>query len=327
MPHTEADLSKLLIPEIRIIAEKLNINDYKKLNKKELINLILQLDTKKPHTENRTAHTEKPHTENRIMQPDILAQGVLEIQNDGHGFLRSADYNYLSSPDDVYVSNSQIKLFGLKTGDTVAGALRLPKEGERNYALLKVNFINGYTTEQAKHRTHFDNLIPLHPHKKLDIVFKKSQQLALTQVVDFITPIGKGQRGLIVAQPKTGKTTLLKEIANAIAANHPECYLIVLLIDERPEEVTDMQRSVKGEVVASTFDAMPENHVRLANIVLQKAKRLVESGQDVVILLDSLTRLARAHNTVAPASGKVLSGGIEANALQRPKAFLEQRGR
>jgi len=326
MNYTEADLNKMLIPEIRNIADKLEINDYKKLNKKELIHLILELqpaDTKNrtTQTENRTAQTENRITQNSTTQ-DILAEGVLEIHNDGHGFLRSAEYNYLSSPDDVYVSASQIKLFGLKTGDTVKGALRLPKEGERNYALLRVNLINGYPPEQLRYRSHFDNLIPLHPHKKLDVVFRKSQQMQLTQVVDLISPIGKGQRGLIVAQPKTGKTTLLKEIANAIAHNHPECYLIVLLIDERPEEVTDMQRSVKGEVVASTFDAMPENHVRLANIVLQKAKRLVEAGQDVVILLDSLTRLARAHNTVAPASGKVLSGGIEANALQRPKAFF-----
>jgi len=250
----------------------------------------------------------------------INGEGVLEMMSDGYGFLRSADYNYLTSPDDIYVSPSQIKLFGLKTGDTVEGAIRPPKEGEKYFALLRVEAINGKQPEEIRDRIPFDYLTPLFPDEKLNITGDKSA--LSTRVIDLFSPIGKGQRGLIVAQPKTGKTFLLKDIANAIARNHPEIYLIVLLIDERPEEVTDMERSVRAEVIASTFDEPAERHVKVSGIVLQKAKRLVECGHDVVILLDSITRLARAHNTVAPASGKVLSGGVEANALQKPKKFF-----
>jgi len=250
----------------------------------------------------------------------ILSEGVLEMMPDGYGFLRSSDYNYLSSPDDVYVSPSQIKLFGLKTGDTVYGAVRPPKEGEKYFALLKVDTINGKTPEEVRDRVPFDYLTPLFPYEKLNL-FTVPSDLS-TRIMDLFTPIGKGQRGLIVAQPKTGKTMLLKAVANAIAANHPECYLMVVLVDERPEEVTDMERSIKGEVIASTFDEPAEKHVKVSTIALQKAKRLVECGHDVVILLDSITRLARAHNTVAPASGKVLSGGVEANAMQKPKQFF-----
>ncbi len=250
----------------------------------------------------------------------ILAEGVLEMMPDGYGFLRSSDYNYLSSPDDIYVSPSQIKLFGLKTGDTVYGSVRPPKEGEKYFALLKVETINGKGPDEVRDRVPFDYLTPLFPFEKLNL-FLTPTNLS-TRIIDLFTPIGKGQRGLIVAQPKTGKTMLLKEIANAIAANHPECYLMIVLVDERPEEVTDMERSVKAEVIASTFDEPAEKHVKVSTMALQKAKRLVECGHDVVILLDSITRLARAHNTVAPASGKVLSGGVEANAMQKPKQFF-----
>lgn len=250
----------------------------------------------------------------------ILSEGVLEMMPDGYGFLRSSDYNYLSSPDDVYVSPSQIKLFGLKTGDTVHGAVRPPKEGEKYFALLKVDSINGKSPEEVRDRVPFDYLTPLFPYEKLNLFTAPSDYS--TRIMDLFTPIGKGQRGLIVAQPKTGKTMLLKAVANAIAANHPECYLMVVLVDERPEEVTDMERSVRAEVIASTFDEPAEKHVKVSTIALQKAKRLVECGHDVVILLDSITRLARAHNTVAPASGKVLSGGVEANAMQKPKQFF-----
>jgi transcription termination factor Rho len=250
----------------------------------------------------------------------IMAEGVLEMMPDGYGFLRSSDYNYLSSPDDIYVSPSQIKLFGLKTGDSVYGAVRPPKEGEKYFALLKVESINSKSPEDVRDRVPFDYLTPLFPFEKLNLFTTPGQYS--TRIMDLFTPIGKGQRGLIVAQPKTGKTVLLKEVANAIAANHPECYLMVVLVDERPEEVTDMERSVKAEVIASTFDEPAEKHVKVSIIALQKAKRLVECGHDVVILLDSITRLARAHNTVAPASGKVLSGGVEANAMQKPKQFF-----
>jgi transcription termination factor Rho len=250
----------------------------------------------------------------------ILGEGVLEMMPDGYGFLRSSDYNYLSSPDDVYVSPSQIKLFGLKTGDTVHGAVRPPKEGEKYFALLKVDTINGKSPEEVRDRVPFDYLTPLFPFEKLNLFTNPADYS--TRIMDLFTPIGKGQRGLIVAQPKTGKTMLLKAVANAIAANHPECYLMVVLVDERPEEVTDMERSVKAEVIASTFDEPAEKHVKVSTIALQKAKRLVECGHDVVILLDSITRLARAHNTVAPSSGKVLSGGVEANAMQKPKQFF-----
>ena len=250
----------------------------------------------------------------------IEGEGVLEMMPDGYGFLRSSDYSYLSSPDDIYVSPSQIKLFGLKTGDTVKGYIRPPKSGEKYFALLKVETLNGRSPEEVRDRVSFDYLTPLFPHEKLNLFTHPSN--LTTRIIDLFTPIGKGQRGMIVSQPKTGKTTILKEIANAIAKNHPEVYLIVLLIDERPEEVTDMERSVNGEVIASTFDEPAEKHVKVTNIVLQKAKRLVECGHDVVILLDSITRLARAYNTVAPSSGKVLSGGVEANAMQKPKQFF-----
>src|SRR5436189_4399016 len=250
----------------------------------------------------------------------IQAEGVLEMMPDGYGFLRSSDYNYLSSPDDVYVSPSQIKLFGLKTGDTVYGSVRPPKEGEKYFALLKVDTINGKRPDEVRDRVPFDYLTPLFPFEKLNLCTKADNYS--TRIMDLFSPIGKGQRGLIVAQPKTGKTMLLKDVANAIAKNHPEVYLIILLIDERPEEVTDMARSVRAEVVSSTFDEPAERHVKIANIVLEKAKRMVECGHDVVILLDSITRLARAYNTVAPASGKVLSGGVEANALHKPKRFF-----
>lgn len=252
----------------------------------------------------------------------IEGEGVLEMMPDGYGFLRSADYNYLTSPDDIYVSPSQIKLFGLRTGDTVRGAIRPPKEGEKYFALLRVSRINGLDPKDIRDRVPFDYLTPLFPTEKLNLCTSPTGKDYGTRMIDLFTPIGKGQRGLIVAQPKTGKTYLLKDVANAIAKNHPEVYLIVLLVDERPEEVTDMKRSVNAEVVSSTFDEPAEQHVRVAGIVLEKAKRLVECGHDVVILLDSITRLARAYNTVAPASGKVLSGGVEANALQKPKKFF-----
>lgn len=265
-------------------------------------------------------HQRKEPAFNIEFEGVILGEGVLEMMPDGYGFLRSSDYNYLSSPDDVYVSPSQIKLFGLKTGDTVHGAVRPPKEGEKYFALLKVDSINGKRPDEVRDRVPFDYLTPLFPFEKLNL-FTTSNNYS-TRIMDIFTPIGKGQRGLIVAQPKVGKTMLLKEVANAIAANHPECYLMVVLIDERPEEVTDMERSVRAEVIASTFDEPAEKHVKVSAIALQKAKRLVECGHDVVILLDSITRLARAHNTVAPASGKVLSGGVEANAMQKPKQFF-----
>jgi transcription termination factor Rho len=250
----------------------------------------------------------------------IVNEGVLEIMPDGYGFLRSSDYNYLTSPDDIYVSQSQIKLFGLKTGDTVRGSIRPPKEGEKYFPLVRVEAINGRIPAEVRDRVPFDHLTPLFPSERLSLFTDASNYS--TRIMDLFSPIGKGQRGLIVAQPKTGKTMLLKDVANAIAKNHPEVYLIILLIDERPEEVTDMARSVRAEVVSSTFDEPAERHVKIANIVLEKAKRMVECGHDVVILLDSITRLARAYNTVAPASGKILSGGVDANALHKPKRFF-----
>jgi transcription termination factor Rho len=251
----------------------------------------------------------------------VMTEGVLEITNEQCGFLRSSDYNYLASPDDVYISMSQIKFFGLKNGDTVQGLIRPPRNGEKFFPLTKVERINGKLPEEIRDRVPFDYLTPMFPDKKINLTGHAGSNIC-TRVIDLFSPIGKGQRGLIVAQPKTGKTVLLKEIANAISANHPEIYLIILLIDERPEEVTDMQRSVKAEVVSSTFDEPAERHVKIANIILEKAKRMVECGHDVCILLDSITRLARAFNTMAPASGKVLSGGVEANALQKPKRFF-----
>ncbi len=263
---------------------------------------------------------------NRYREPDfefdaiIESEGVLDIMQDGYGFLRSSDYNYLSSPDDIYVSQSQIRLFGLKKGDTVLGNVRPPKEGEKYFPLIKVNKINGQKPEVVRDRVAFEHLTPLFPKEKFNIAEKQST--ISTRIMDLFSPIGKGQRGMIVSQPKTGKTMLLKDVANAIAANHPEVYLMILLIDERPEEVTDMQRNVRGEVISSTFDKEAHEHVKIADIVLEKAKRLVECGHDVVILLDSITRLARAYNTVQPASGKILSGGVDANALHKPKRFF-----
>jgi len=295
-----------------------------------------------------TTHTPSPEAGEQIQQPQqpqpqqifpqhnnkknfdfysfegvVESEGVLEIMPDGYGFLRSSDYNYLSSPDDIYVSQSQIKLFGLKTGDTIIGTIRPPKEGEKYFPLIKIREINGLSAEKIRDRVPFDYLTPLFPYEKMQLTSNgaKKDNMSL-RIMDLFTPIGKGQRGLIVAQPKTGKTVLLKEVANAIAANHPEVYLIILLIDERPEEVTDMARSVNAEVIASTFDEPADRHVKIANIVLEKAKRLVECGHDVVILLDSITRLARAYNTTAPASGKVLTGGVDSNALQKPKKFF-----
>ena len=262
----------------------------------------------------------------RYREPDfefdgiVETEGVLEMMVEGYGFLRSSDYNYLSSPDDVYVSQSQIRLFGLKTGDTVLGSVRPPKEGEKYFPLIKVDKINGLDPKVVRDRVSFEHLTPLFPQEKFNLADKQST--ISTRIMDLFSPIGKGQRGMIVSQPKTGKTMLLKDIANAIAANHPEVYQLILLIDERPEEVTDMQRNVDGEVVASTFDEPADRHVKVANIVLEKAKRLVECGHDVVILLDSITRLARAYNTVQPASGKILSGGVDANALHKPKRFF-----
>ncbi len=286
----------------------------------------------KPKQQNKQHKSQKDHrghqrnNGNRYRDPDyefdgiIESEGVLEMMPDGYGFLRSSDYNYLSSPDDIYLSQSQIKLFGLKTGDTVKGVVRPPKEGEKYFPLIRVSKINGLNPNVVRDRVSFEHLTPLFPEEKFNLAGRAST--LSTRIIDLFSPIGKGQRGMIVSQPKTGKTMLLKDIANSIAANHPEVYQIILLIDERPEEVTDMQRSVKGEVVASTFDEPAEKHVRVANIVLEKAKRLVECGHDVVILLDSITRLARAYNTVAPASGKILSGGIDANALHKPKRFF-----
>jgi len=384
-------LNEMLVPELKEIAEQLQLKSYKKLSKQDLIYKILdhqavmggngdaesskkkapkekaQKPARKPRAkktpEKETKPARKPKEEkaedveekkkpeaetvkkerNTRPQKDrkekpqreerhkhfnvdidgvIEGSGILEMMSDGYGFLRSADYNYLTSPDDIYVSPSQIKLFGLKTGDTVTGAIRPPKEGEKYFALLKVSRINGLLPEKTRERVPFDYLTPLFPDEKFKLCAREDGKDYGPRMIDLFTPIGKGQRGLIVAQPKTGKTWLLKDIANSIASNHPESYLIVLLIDERPEEVTDMQRSTKAEVIASTFDQPADNHVRVANIVIEKAKRMVESGHDVVILLDSITRLARAYNTVSPSSGKVLSGGVEANALQKPKKFF-----
>ena len=275
---------------------------------------------------NRGDHNHNKDNRSRYRQPDfefdgiVQTEGVLDMMTEGYGFLRSSDYNYLSSPDDVYVSQSQIRLFGLKTGDTVLGSVRPPKEGEKYFPLIKVDKINGLDPKVVRDRVSFQHLTPLFPQEKFNLADKQST--ISSRIMDLFCPIGKGQRGMIVSQPKTGKTMLLKDIANAIAANHPEVYQLILLIDERPEEVTDMQRNVDGEVVASTFDEPAERHVKIANIVLEKAKRLVECGHDVVILLDSITRLARAYNTVQPASGKILSGGVDANALHKPKRFF-----
>jgi transcription termination factor Rho len=280
----------------------------------------------KPQDNRNQGNNGNKDSRNRFREPDfefdaiIESEGVLDVMQDGYGFLRSSDYNYLSSPDDIYVSQSQIRLFGLKKGDTVLGNVRPPKEGEKYFPLIKVIKINGLDPHVVRDRVSFEHLTPLFPQEKFNLA--KRQSTISTRIIDLFAPIGKGQRGMIESQPKTGKTVLLKEIANAIAANHPEVYLMILLIDERPEEVTDMQRNVQGEVIASTFDKEAHEHVKIANIVLEKAKRLVECGYDVVILLDSITRLARAYNTVQPASGKILSGGVDANALHKPKRFF-----
>ena len=346
------------LAELIEIAEQIGLKHTKGMKKQDLIDNITKnpdqetssVDSKPQFEENKQNNFEKRprngsnkghHNKNfsnkkednfnrdnrrKYKEPDfefdgiIESEGVLEIMQDGYGFLRSSDYNYLSSPDDIYVSQSQIKLFGLKTGDTVHGTVRPPKDGEKYFPLIKVNKINGLNPEVVRDRVSFEHLTPLFPEEKFNISSKEST--ISTRIIDLFSPIGKGQRGMIVSQPKTGKTMLLKDVANAIAANHPEVFQIILLIDERPEEVTDMQRNVKGEVVASTFDEPADRHVRVANIVLEKAKRLVECGHDVVILLDSITRLARAYNTVQPASGKILSGGVDANALHKPKRFF-----
>ncbi len=290
---------------------------------------VVEQNNRKQHNnnnKNKNPNQSNNNSKNNFREPDyefdgiIESEGVLEMMPDGYGFLRSADYNYLSSPDDIYLSQSQIRLFGLKTGDTVKGVVRPPKEGEKFFPLVRVLKINGHDPQAVRDRVSFEHLTPIFPNEKF--ILDGARSTVSTRIMDMFSPIGKGQRGMIVAQPKTGKTMLLKEVANAIAANHPEAYLIVLLIDERPEEVTDMQRSVRAEVIASTFDEPAERHVKVANVVLEKAKRLVECGHDVVILLDSITRLARAYNTVQPASGKVLSGGVDANALQKPKRFF-----
>ena len=333
------DLNKKKITELVGICDELSIDNSGKKN--ELIERIIDFhssDEKKKKPLERVRRDfkktnqdnfEKNHNKdsrNRYKEPDfefdgiIESEGVLDLMQEGYGFLRSSDYNYLSSPDDIYVSHSQVKLFGLKTGDTVLGQVRPPKDGEKYFPLIKVNLINGLTPDVVRDRVSFEHLTPLFPDEKFNIADRDSS--ISTRIIDLFSPIGKGQRGMIVSQPKTGKTMLLKDVANAIAANHPEVYQIILLIDERPEEVTDMQRNVKGEVVASTFDEPADRHVRVANIVLEKAKRLVECGHDVVILLDSITRLARAYNTVQPASGKILSGGVDANALHKPKRFF-----
>jgi transcription termination factor Rho len=293
-----------------------NHPDYKKNVTTEGVNGNNGIANKNPH-QNKKQNFREPDFE---FDGIIESEGVLEMMPDGYGFLRSSDYNYLASPDDIYLSTSQIRLFGLKTGDTVKGVVRPPKEGEKYFPLVKVLKINGHDPQVVRDRISFEHLTPVFPTEKFNLADRNST--ISTRIIDLFSPIGKGQRGMIVAQPKTGKTMLLKDVANAIAANHPEVYLIVLLIDERPEEVTDMQRSVRGEVIASTFDREPQEHVKIANIVLEKAKRLVECGHDVVILLDSITRLARAYNTVQPASGKILSGGVDANALQKPKRFF-----
>lgn len=299
------------------IIKQENITEEKEAEKPEK-----EINRQEPVKQKQIKNIEKQEKSLYNFDNILVGTGVLEIMPDGYGFLRSSDYNYLSSPDDIYVSQSQIKLFGLKTGDVVKGPIRPPKEGEKYFPLVKVDSINGRAPEFIRDRVPFDHLTPLFPNEKFKLCTGKPNDNLSARVVDLFSPIGKGQRGLIVAQPKTGKTILLKDIANAIAANHPEVYMIMLLIDERPEEVTDMARSVKAEVIASTFDEPAERHVKIAGIVLEKAKRMVECGHDVVIFLDSITRLARAYNTVSPASGKVLSGGVDANALHKPKRFF-----
>jgi len=306
-----ADLKEIKLQDLKLktpaelvsLAEELEVENASALRKQELLFAILK---------NLAAR-----------DVEIIGEGVVEVLQDGFGFLRSPDANYLAGPDDIYISPSQIRKFTLRTGDTVEGQIRSPKEGERYFALVKVNRINFEDPEKTRHKVHFDNLTPLYPDERLEMeTGDPTKKDYSSRVIDIVSPLGKGQRGLIVAPPRTGKTVLLQNIAHAITANHPECYLIVLLIDERPEEVTDMQRSVKGEVISSTFDEPASRHVQVAEMVIEKAKRLVEHGRDVVILLDSITRLGRAYNTVVPSSGKVLTGGVDANALQRPKRFF-----
>lgn len=297
------DLKKKTPTELLAVAEELEVENASTMRKQELLFAILK--------------------QLAAQDVDIIGEGVVEVLQDGFGFLRSPDANYLPGPDDIYISPSQIRRFSLRTGDTVEGEIRSPKEGERYFALLKVNTVNFEDPEKARHKVHFDNLTPLYPDERFRMEIEGVQTKDLSaRVIDIASPLGKGQRALIVAPPRTGKTVLLQNIAHSIASNHPECYLIVLLIDERPEEVTDMQRSVRGEVVSSTFDEPAVRHVQVAEMVIEKAKRLVEHGRDVVILLDSITRLGRAYNTVVPSSGKVLTGGVDANALQRPKRFF-----
>ncbi|CAH8289514.1 transcription termination factor Rho [Mariniflexile fucanivorans] len=330
--ETKEDKKPVHTPKPRVQKERTNDNQQKPANQKREPN-----QPQKKQNPNQNQHKNQKNgnvnvdagnkdNRNRYREPDfefdaiIESEGVLDVMQDGYGFLRSSDYNYLSSPDDIYVSQSQIRLFGLKKGDTVLGNVRPPKEGEKYFPLIKVIKINGQKPEVVRDRVSFEHLTPLFPKEKFNLAEKQST--ISTRIMDLFAPIGKGQRGMIVSQPKTGKTMLLKDVANAIAANHPEVYLMILLIDERPEEVTDMQRNVRGEVIASTFDKEAHEHVKIADIVLEKAKRLVECGHDVVILLDSITRLARAYNTVQPASGKILSGGVDANALHKPKRFF-----
>jgi transcription termination factor Rho len=324
-----SDKPKITENKAKKVAEKKSEPTEAKVTKTDSKDNSVELENNPTESENKKTESQQEAKVPQIKKPEfnfeteglVQAEGVLEVMPDGYGFLRSSDYNYLNSPDDIYVSQSQIKYFGLKTGDTVCGSIRPPRDNEKYFPLIKAEKINGKLAELVRDRIPFDYLTPLFPDEKFDLCHHKQESLS-TRIIDLFTPIGKGQRALIVAPPKTGKTTLLKEIANAIAANHPEVYLIVLLIDERPEEVTDMQRTVNAEVIASTFDEPAERHVKIANIVLEKAKRMTECGHDVVIVLDSMTRLARAYNTVAPASGKVLSGGVEANALQKPKRFF-----
>ena len=358
--YTMDELNDKLLSELKNITEELGIKGASKLSKQDLIYKILdeqaiskpkKSSAKKPKSDSNSSPktkssepSKRPSGRTNSRSDDrpndrvrasknteyeknvkefegvIESEGVLEMMQDGYGFLRSSDYNYLASPDDIYVSPSQVKLFGLKTGDTVFGKIRPPKENEKYFALIEVSKINGKSPEEVRDRIPFKYLTPLFPEEKLNL--STNQDNYSTRILDLFSPIGKGQRGMIVSQPKTGKTVLLKQIANAIAENHPEVYLMILLIDERPEEVTDMARSVKAEVVSSTFDEQAERHVKVANIILEKAKRMVECGHDVVILLDSITRLARAHNTVIPSSGKILSGGVDANALHKPKRFF-----
>jgi transcription termination factor Rho len=297
------DLKRKTPAELVTLAEELEVENASALRKQELMFAILK--------------------NLAVRDIEIIGEGVVEVLQDGFGFLRSSDANYLAGPDDIYVSPSQIRKFTLRTGDTVEGQIRSPKDGERYFALVKVNTINFEDPEKTRHKVHFDNLTPLYPDQRLEMeIADPTRKDYSARVIDIVSPLGKGQRGLIVAPPRTGKTVLLQNIAHAIATNHPECFLIVLLIDERPEEVTDMQRSVKGEVVSSTFDEPATRHVQVAEMVIEKAKRLVEHGRDVIILLDSITRLGRAYNTVVPSSGKVLTGGVDANALQRPKRFF-----